>query len=96
LVGARSSIWRTRSALIPSREPIAFSFSAGRSKPKRESMMSRSRAVSWPNDRSLIAKLPPNPQLEAGEERDFSVPLRDIRIFDAETERSPGPVDAPA
>jgi hypothetical protein len=39
---ARSSIRLTRSALIPSREPISPSFSTGLPNPKRASMISRS------------------------------------------------------
>jgi multiple sugar transport system ATP-binding protein len=37
-------------------------------------------------DRSLLAKLPVEQRLAAGEERQFSVPLEKLHLFDAETE----------
>jgi ABC-type sugar transport system ATPase subunit len=46
------------------------------------------------NNAALIAKLPPETHIEAGDEQEFSVPLRQIRLFDAKTERALGPVDA--
>jgi hypothetical protein len=34
-------------------------------------------------DAALVAKLPADCRVEAGEEREFAVPLRHIRLFDA-------------
>src|SRR5919204_121359 len=41
-------------------------------------------------DTSLVAKLPVEPRIVPGEQREFSVPLREIRLFDAETQRALG------
>ncbi len=37
-------------------------------------------------DTLLVAKLPVDPRLEAGQQLDFSVPLQKVRLFDAETQ----------
>jgi ABC-type sugar transport system ATPase subunit len=47
-------------------------------------------------DAALVAKLPADCRVEAGEERRFSVPLRQIRLFDATSERALGRPDARA
>jgi multiple sugar transport system ATP-binding protein len=48
------------------------------------------------NNAALVVKLPPETHVEAGEEREFSVPQQQIRLFDAKTERALSPVDASA
>jgi multiple sugar transport system ATP-binding protein len=45
-------------------------------------------------DDTLVAKLPAETRIERGERREFSVPLRHIRLFDAKTERALGAPDA--
>jgi multiple sugar transport system ATP-binding protein len=47
-------------------------------------------------DAALVAKLPAETRIEAGEERELSVPLRQIRLFDAKSGQALGPVDAVA
>jgi len=41
-------------------------------------------------DTDVIAKLPVEPRLKAGNQQTFSVPLQKVILFDAETERSLG------
>jgi multiple sugar transport system ATP-binding protein len=41
-------------------------------------------------DKDVIAKLPVEPRLKAGNQQTFSVPLQKVILFDAETERSLG------